>query len=141
MKKIMSVFLILFVLVSQACVCSRRIEDLFRSPYEEALPESVGDYYVFRDDLGIDWLFCLKAEMDEAHFKAYRQGFSDFLPHTEERVYLDDIIWLDWQFGCESQAWWDPSDDLSSSYVLQAGDAWTLMKYEKGWLYINGHSH
>ena len=140
MNKTVAVFLAFFTLVGLACACSS-IESLFLSPYEKALPDLVGDYHVYRDDLGIDWAFCLKAKMDEANYEVYRQGFPDFLPHTEERVYLDDDLWLDWQFGCDSQAWWDASDSLSSTFVYQQGHAWTLMKYEKGWLYINGHSH
>ncbi len=113
----------------------------FTSPYVAALPSSATEVQVFRDDLGIDWAFCLKARMPETDYQAYLEAFPELEPHSEDRVYGDDILWLDWMFVCENQPWWDATDALQATYVRQVGDAWTLVKYENGYLYVNSHSH
>ncbi len=144
MKKhiIFKLHLIIFCLLVSALACRLPlIGDPFESPFESALPQTATDVHVHNESLGIDWSYCLKAKISEEEFEAYRAEFPDLTPHTPDRVYLDDMLWLDWQFACESHAWWDASDDLSETFVYQEGDTWELMKYEHGYLYINGHSH
>ncbi len=132
---------IIVVLTMMSCRLSQGVRDLFVPLFVAALPESALDVQYHSEDLGIDWSFCLKARIPPEDFRPYLSQFTTLTPHTPDREYTDDLLWLDWQFVCDHWDWWNPLDDLSGTYVSQEGDYWTLIKYENGWLFVNGHSH
>jgi len=67
------------------------------------------------------------------------------LIHTPERKYTDDKSWLNWRGKAQDpfdenkevkkESEWNPSDDVTTTYVKQEGDSWTLLKYEDGFIY------
>lgn len=131
----------ILVLTLMGCRLTQGLWDLFTSPFVTALPESASEVQYHSEEIGIDWSFCLKARIPQAEFEPYLAQFPSLQPHSPDRIYTDDLMWLDWQFPCDHFDWWRSSDDLSDTYVHQEGDSWTMVKYEDGWLYVNGHSH
>ena len=104
----------------------------------------------FEDGFLGDGTYKLKAKITKAQFDSIVKALGA-TPHTKKRKYTDDIMWLSWgtkpidPFSDNIQKKvtksWDPDDSTSSSYVIQRGNSWTLLKLERGFLYFLSINH
>lgn len=114
------------------------------SPLRLALPRGSTEVTDLYEDDGFlpDYSYYLKAKLPSK--KSFTQYCSDMnlTPHTEQRIYSDDTVWLSWNGSLsEPMAWWKPSPSLSGTFVEQIGDYWTMAKYEDGYLYVRSICH
>jgi len=89
-----------------------------------------------------DTRYKVKATKKDFQLLVKRLGF---LIHTSKRKYTDDKIWLNWRSkvqdpfdenkAIKKESDWNPSDDITATYVQQEGNSWTLLKYEDGFIY------
>lgn len=88
-----------------------------------------------------DYSYLLKAKIPEEDIMPYIQRFGMTI-HTVDRVYEDAPRTPHWQdhFG-SGEEWWEPTDDLNTTYVYQKGNEWVMAKHEKGWLYLKALNH
>lgn len=69
--------------------------------------------------------------------------------HTEDRKYTQDKDpWLSWAPELDGmlepvkgENRWNPTWDLSRTYVRQEGDTWEFMKYENGYIFYCWLNH
>ncbi len=112
--------------------------------FRRALPPSAQDVHEwFQEDSFLpDYTYMLKARITEQEFRNYVDRFQ-LTPHTPARVYSQDTEpWLRWHPArSETEAWWDPGESLSETFVRQEGDTWTFAKYENGYLYLYSLNH
>ncbi len=85
-----------------------------------------------------DYNYYLKARITEKQFQDYLAKF-ELTPHTPERKYEDEEMWMEW--GYHSNSWWAPSESLEKTFVWQGGHTWTFAKYENGNLYLTSITH
>jgi len=104
-----------------------------------ALPDDATDVRHETRDLFPDGIFWLKAQLSRPQFDAYVRKVG-LEAHTPTRRYSDDLMWLAWRKE-RSLSWWNPSSDLSSTYVSQQGHWWTLAKHEAGYLFVTSFNH
>ena len=117
---------------------------LTQSEYVMALPEGATDVREFHWAEGFlpDFEYLLKARIDEADFLPYVEDLGQLELHSETREYTDDPMWLSWTTTIHFDGdWWDPSADLSGTYVYQSKHFWELVKYESGHLYVMALDH
>lgn len=116
---------------------------------QEWLPKDAEVCYrsQYQDGVLPDAAYCLKLKVTEKQFKEIvaKVGAT---PHTEKRKYTDDKAWLSWgpKTGrdlkpMEGKKSWNPSWDLSATYVRQRKDTWEFLKYEGGFLYYKSLTH
>ncbi len=87
-----------------------------------------------------DCSYQLKARITEAEFQKFVTDLR-LTPHTPDRQYSEDS-WLSWGSSPQFQdVWWDPSEDLSSTFVSEGHDTWTYAKFEKGHLHLKSLIH
>ena len=116
-----------------ACHC------LTTSPLRRALPwgaDDVRDHYV---DMTPDYAYYLKASISESDFRRYCARLR-LTPHTPQRTYTDDLMWLSWD-ALAPIDWWNPSPGIADTHVLQEGRHWTFAKHENGTLYLKAWRH
>ena len=113
---------------------------LLRHSPRYQLPPTATSIYERRVDFGNDGIYFLKATLTPGDAKVFISKFH-FDLHTSARVYSDDKMWLSWQAEVGDIPWWDPSGDLSSTYVEQEKHSWVFMKYERGHLYYKSITH
>jgi len=110
---------------------------LTTTPLRKALPASARDIHEWSGGeegiLAQDYMYLLKARITPDEFDAYVNRFG-MTPHTPNRSYQYGFQ-PGWRIGQELE-WWDPSDDVSNTYVLDHSSAWTYAKYENGYLYV-----
>jgi hypothetical protein len=104
-----------------------------------ALPASATEIRDEALDVFPDSAYFLKARMPQEDFEAYCMAIR-LSPHYPGRVYTDQDHWLSWS-SVHKLEWWDPSDNLDGTYVLQEGREWTMAKYENGKVYVTSFSH
>ena len=111
----------------------------------------------YEDGFLPDATFCLKLKVTKVQFEAIVKKLGA-TPHTEKRKYTDDKNWLQWgsEQGADDpfakreakgkvppkdETHWDPSPDLSGTFVLQHKDSWKFLKYQDGFLYYKELNH
>jgi hypothetical protein len=113
------------------------------SEYVLELPDNAADVQEFHwaDGTRRDMEHLLKARIDEADFAQYAEALG-MTPHSDDREYEDDPIWLDWSAPPHYDGdWWDPSSDLSATHVYQNRLFWEYAKYESGYVYVKAVEH
>jgi hypothetical protein len=115
---------------------------LATSPLRQALPWSAREVVDLTVDGPPDHGYFLRAKITEPEFRAYCERMR-LTPHTSDRVYTDDEMWLSWDgpAGGRTPDWWNPSSGLDGTYVEQSGKVWTFAKYENGYLYVKSRRH
>ena len=99
------------------------------------------------EDFLPDATFRLKAKVTREQFHTIVKTIRA-TPHTPTRQYSDDKIWLSWgpELGDDleprkGRKYWDPDEDLSSTFVRQEKDFWQYLKFEGGFLYYVALNH
>jgi hypothetical protein len=111
---------------------------VYPDPYISELPDSARNIQEESVDLFPDWAYYLKAEIEADDFPLYVQALS-LKPYTTENS--DESIWINWSGIPFAPDWWDPSSELSGTYLRQDGDLWVFAKYENGYLYLMEFTH
>ncbi len=121
---------------------------MFR-PHDGLLPRNAEVVYSTEQHEGFlpDGSQKIKARIDERDFPEIVRRLGASL-HTSSRKYSDDVIWLNWQPELGSDfnpvpgtSKWNPSFDLSKTYVVQEGDSWEYVKFEDGFLFYKYINH
>ena len=106
----------------------------------QKLPWSASDIHEHCVDMFPDYATYVKARLPESDFPSYVACLG-LTPHRDDRVYTDGKMWLSWDPLGPNPSWFDPSDDLSKTYVQQGGHCWTFAKHERGFVYVKSLSH
>ena len=110
--------------------------------WKSHLPSSASDVqeWSWADGFLPDYSYQLKARVTEAEFQKFVSDLG-LTPHTPERKYSEDS-WLSWGSAAGFDGtWWDPGDNLDSTYVTEGQDTWSYAKFEKGFLYFKSLNH
>lgn len=113
---------------------------VYPNPYVSQLPDSACNIQEESIDLFPDWAYYLKAEIEADDFLPYAQALS-LAPYTPDVANEEEAIWGNWHAGPLAPDWWDPTAELSSTYLAQYGDNWVMAKYENGHLYLIEFTH
>jgi hypothetical protein len=111
--------------------------------FRKLLPRSASNVKEWYRTHGVlpDYAYLLKAKIPQNDFMSYIPKF-EMTIHTSDRVYKDAPRTPHWPDHFESgKEWWDPMDDLNTTYVYQKGDEWIMAKHENGWLYLKALNH
>lgn len=92
----------------------------------------------WKDGFLPDATFKLKAKVSADEFASAVQRLG-LTPHTKDRKYTDDTLWLQWMRDDDER--WNPSPSIDETFVHQEGDSWQLAKYENGFLFYQSLSH
>ena len=133
--------MILRILFITSMLCTQLImaADEARRPYW--LPESAVIIFSsqWEDGLLSDATFKIKAKITEAEFTSVVKQL-ELTPHTKNRKYSDDIMWLQGYLGGSDKKW-DPMPSIDTTFVRQSKRYWQLAKYEGGCIYYVSISH
>jgi hypothetical protein len=116
---------------------------MFTWSFRKKLPWSATDIHeIYWTDFPLpDYSYNLKAKISESQFLKYISKFG-LSPHTTDRQYSDDVIWLNWDAPPDNKgSWWNPTDSLTNTFVWQGNDTWIFAKYEHGYLYLGSLNH
>ena len=141
------IFISLGLLVSMCClisvVCSAFTYNLFTNPgrYITELPKNAKDVNYVDEDLFPDYIYRLRAKIDEKDFVPYVEKFK-MTKHTPDRLYDEDCPYcISFFKGVKDYDWWNPTDSIENVYVYQSNTTWTYAKYENGYLYLVSWKH
>ena len=113
--------------------------------FKKALPFGAYEVYewIRQESLLPDYAYFLKARISKEQFQDYLAALEmkDLL-HTSTSKYEDGTAGLNWSpsMGVD-QSIWDPSPDLTETYVWQKGHEWVLVKYENGYVFLKALNH
>ena len=122
---------------------------LWARPREGLLPKNAEIVYSTEQHDGFlpDGSMKIKARIRESDFPGVVKRLGASL-HAPQRKYSDDILWLDWspEIGTDFKpvigvSKWNPTSDLSATYVSQEGDSWEYVKFEDGYLFYKYINH
>ena len=85
-----------------------------------------------------DATFKLKAKVLAGEFAAAGRNLG-LTPHTKDREYTDEMVWLQWRSDTDQR--WNPSPSVDSTFIRQEEDWWQLARYEKGFVYYHSLNH
>ena len=87
-----------------------------------------------------DYDYYLRARMSKQDFMQF-VAEQQLTPHTPSREYSEGLA-LSWSGHLlEDATWWNPSEDVSATYVREANTEWTYAKYEDGYIYFRSFDH
>ncbi len=112
---------------------------LTESPLRRALPHGAtgieGWSWTEPGPLGQDGSAMLRARIPEDAFEKYAKDLG-MTPHTANRAYGNGFSPSYVSLADEPLDWWDPTDEVEGTWVLDQGSSWTWAKWENGFVYV-----